>query len=260
MKSLRELLIDCRIELRKLSRDFQKSELCDRLDMAIQNAANATPQAEPGPTVNEAALNSGSEKGQTASQVALAWQTASRDLKFSDPAIHARLSEKVMRLLGAKSLVDPATEIVQLEEQIAALRKEITTRDRIAQSIELERDAVLGALATAVPDLKDGGDRLGVALARVNWLAAEAEKATRGGGSTSSTSSGPRAPEPEDMVPSPELLEAVAAGATGFSKDQREWSIGEAMVVTGFQFTPVELIEKGDAAVAKMIVAARRNS
>ena len=45
MKDLRSLLIDCRIELRKLSRDFQKTELCERLDLAIQSAINASTAA-----------------------------------------------------------------------------------------------------------------------------------------------------------------------------------------------------------------------
>src|SRR5690606_40728346 len=111
MKDLRALLIDCRIELRKLSRDFQKTELCERLGLAIQHlssaeAAPARAATDHGPTP---------EKAQTVSQVALAWQTAARDLKCSDPAIHARLSEKVMRLLETRALVDPATEILQLE-------------------------------------------------------------------------------------------------------------------------------------------------
>ena len=43
-----------------------------------------------------------------------------------------------------------------------------------------------------------------------------------------------------------------------FNKEQREWCVGEAMVVTGFQFTPVELIEKGDAAMARLILDARK--
>ena len=67
-------------------------------------------------------------------------------------------------------------------------------------------------------------------------------------------------PDPQDTVPSPERIAAVAAGAGGFTKEQREWSIGEAMVVTGFQFTPVELIAQGDAAVAKLILDARKGA
>lgn len=261
MKDLRSLLIDCRIELRKLSRDFQKSELCDRLDLAIQSAATGTFVPSGEAPVNEAAPSASvaPEKGQTVSQVALAWQTAARDLKFSDPAIHARLSEKVIRLLGARSLVDPGTEILELEQKIAVLRSEIATKEKAAQSLMMERDAVLGALATKVPALKDGGDRLGVALARIDWLAAEAQKGASPG-PASHSSPGKRMPEPQDTVPTPELLAAAAAGAATFNKEQREWSIGEAMVVSGFQFTPVELIAKGDAAVAQMILAARKSA
>ncbi len=252
MKDLRSLLIDCRIELRKLSRDFQKTELCERLDLAIQSAINASTTAS-ADAVNEALPP---EKAQTVSQVALAWQTAARDLKFSDPAIHARLSEKVMRLLGAKSLVDPATEIVQLEQATATMQARIGTLEKEVQALGVERDALLGALATAVPKLRDGGDRLAVALARVAWLKAEADKAADAAASPGKA--GKRAPEPQDTVPSPELLAAAAAGAAAFTKEQREWCVGEAMVLTGFSFTPVELIEKGDAAMAKIILDARK--
>lgn len=256
MTDLRSLLIDCRIELRKLARDFQKTELCERLDLAIQAQANAKaapaePQAAP---VNEAAPGLSPEKSQTVSQVALAWQTAVRDLKFSDPPIYARLGEKVMRLLAAKTLVDPATEILQLEQQVAELRKAIDAQASEQQALVSERDALLGSLANAVPKLKDSGDRLAVALARVAWLKAEAEKA-------STAVAGPatkRAPEPQDTVPSPELLGAAAAGAATFTREQREWCVGEAMVLTGFQYTPVELLEKGDSHIAKLILQARQ--
>lgn len=256
MTDLRSLLIDCRIELRKLSRDFQKTELCERLDLAIQAQANAkaAPAAPAAPAVNEAAPGVAPEKGQTVSQVALAWQTAVRDLKFSDPAIYARVGEKVMRLLAAKTLVDPATEIVQLEKQVAELRQSIDAQLKDQQAMAAERDALLGSLANAVPKLKDGGDRLAVALARVAWLKAEAEKAV----TAAAKPSAQRVPEPQDTVPSPELLAAAAAGAATFTREQREWCVGEAMVLTGFQFTPVELLEKGDANVAQLILQARQ--
>lgn len=251
MKDLRALLIDCRIELRKLARDFQKSELCERLDLAIQQAANASlsPPPEPATQASDAPAT---EKTQTVSQVALAWQTAARDLKFSDPAIHARLGEKVMRLLGAKTLSDPASEIIQLEGMVKAAEARIAQLEKAHKALETERDALLGALADAAPALKDGGDRLAVGLARVSWLKTEAGK------SASAPAPGKRAPEPQDTVPTPELLQAAAAGAASFSKEQREWCVGEAMVVTGFQFTPVELIEKGDAAMARLILDARK--
>jgi hypothetical protein len=256
MNDLRALLIDCRIELRKLARDFQKTELCEKLDLAIQAqssaGADATPAADP--SVNEAAPGVPPEKSQAASQVALAWQTAVRDLKFSDPAIYARLGEKVMRLLATKTLVDPATEIVQLEAQVAELQKAVAAQEAQAKSMLAEREALLGSLANAVPALKEGGDRLAVALARVAWLKAEAGKAA----SAAQSPAAKRAAEPEDTVPSPELLAAAAAGAATLSKEQREWCVGEAMVLTGFQHTPVELLEKGDSHLAKLIVSARQ--
>ncbi len=252
MKDLRSLLIDCRIELRKLSRDFQKTELCERLDLAIQNATNAA-QAEAAPATDARAAVA-PEKAQTASQVALAWQTAARDLKFSDPAIHARLGERVMRLLGSKTLVDPATEILELEQKLKHLTENLTAAELKREAVSVERDSLLGALATAAPTLKDGGDRLAVALARVAWLRTEAEKAAAGvpakGGKT--------LPDPQDTVPGDQLLGAVAAGAAVLSKEQREWCVGEAMVLTGFQYTPVELLEKGEAAVARIILDARK--
>lgn len=254
MKDLRALLIDCRIELRKLSRDFQKTELCERLDLAIQHLINA--EAAPA----RAATDHGPtpEKAQTVSQVALAWQTAARDLKFSDPAIHARLSEKVMRLLETRTLVDPATEILQLEAEVEKLKQQIAGLEKSMQTLGVERDALLGALASAVPQLKDGGDRLAVGMARISWLKTEAEKAAAG-----TAGSGPvkkKVPDPGDTVPGPDLLQAVAAGAATLSKEQREWCVGEAMVLSGFQFTPVELLEKGEAALARMILDARKQA
>lgn len=254
MKDLRSLLIDCRIELRKQARDFQKSELCERLDLAIQAQSTATASAALAVATNEAAPGAGPEKSQTVSQVALAWQTAARDLKFSDPAIYTRLGEKVMRLLSAKTLVDPATEILQLEAKLAELQKELDASAKAQQALSVEHDALLGAVAKAVPKLKDGGDRLAVALARLAWLKAEADKVASGAPAAAAT----RAPEPQDTVPTPELLGAVAAGAATLSKEQREWCVGEAMVLTGFQYTPVELLEKGDAHVARLIVDARK--
>ena len=253
MKDLRSLLIDCRIELRKLARDFQKTELCERLDLAIQQASNASLPSAP-EVAMQASDAPPSEKTQTVSQVALAWQTAARDLKFSDPAIHARLGEKVMRLLGSKSLADPATEILQLEGMLKAAEGKLAAQEQALKALEVERDALLGALADAAPGLKDGGDRLAVALARVAWLKAEAEKA----GTAAAKPSAQRAPEPQDTVPSPELLAAAAAGAATFTREQREWCVGEAMVLTGFQYTPVELLEKGDSHVAQLILQTRQ--
>src|SRR5690606_40731334 len=100
-----------------------------------------------------------------------------RDVKFSDPAINARLGVKVMRLLETRTLVDPATEILQLEAEVEKLKQQIAGREKSMQTLGVERDALLGALASAVPQLKDGGDRLAVGMARISCLKPEADQA-----------------------------------------------------------------------------------
>lgn len=261
MKELRDLLIDCRIELRKLVRDFQKTEICERLDLAIQTVSQmqaAPTKAERPREESENDNPAPSVKSATTNQVGLAWQTAARDLKFSDPPLYERLSEKVMRLLEQKTMVDPVTELKQLGDELAAVRAKNFSDAKLRTALESERDTLLGALAIAVPQLTDTGDRVGVALARIDWLiqhGAAKAPASGGSGGGSGASAGP---PPEGPIPTADILKAVADGLRPFSKEQREWSVGEAMVLSGFQYTPVELIEKGDAHIARIIVDARK--
>lgn len=253
MKQLRTLLIDCRIELRKLVREFHKTELCERLDVAVQSLANAEGV--------ELDLKSGAaptqqtvrEVKETSNQVALAWQTAARDLKFSHPSLYDQLSKKVMSKLGAKTLVDQVDELRQLEDTVSEMKKREQVLDLQRQQLEVERDTLLGALATAVPELGDGGDKIGVALSRIDWLKSQAQK---GGGSR--VSAGAAASEEENRIPSAEVLAIVASGSRRFTNAQREWCVGEAMVLSGFALTPMELIEQGDAKIAKIITDAQR--
>jgi hypothetical protein len=252
MKELRTLLIDCRIELRKLVRDFHKTELCERLDVAVQSLGAAggaemdLKQAPSASTVREVK--------ETSNQVALAWQTAARDLKFSHPTLYDQLSKKVMSKLGVKTLVDQVDELRQLEDTVGEMKKREQMLDKQRGQIEVERDALLGALATAVPELADGGDRIGVALSRIEFLKNQAEK---GGGRAGSRPSAAAAEE-ENRIPSPEVIAMVAAGSRRFTNSQREYCVGEAMVLSGFALTPMELIEQGDARIAEIIAKAQR--
>lgn len=249
MKQLRTLLIDCRIELRKLVREFHKTELCERLDVAVQSLASAEGvelDLKSPPTANTVR-----EIKETSNQVALAWQMAARDLKFSNPALYDAMSKKVMTRLGTKTLVDQVDELKQLEDTADELKKQTASAEKAREAMEAERDTLLGALASAVPELADGGDRLGVALARIEWLKSQMSK---GGGQRSTASV---VNEEENRVPSPEILAVVAAGTRKFTNAQREWCVGEAMVLSGFQLTPMELIEQGDAKIAKIITEAQ---
>jgi len=250
MKQLRMLLIDCRIELRKLVRDFHKTELCERLDVAMQTLAAATPVELDAKSPPPAA--SAREIKETSNQVALAWQMAARDLKFSDRPLYDAMSKKVLARIGSKTLVDQVDELRQLEDAVAGMQEQQAAAEQARLAREAERDAVLGALATAVPELDDGGDRIGVALARIGWLKAQAVKAAPSQARSTIN-------EEESRVPSAEILAVIAAGARQFTNAQREWCVGEAMVLSGFQFTPMELIEQGDARIAKIIIESMRS-
>lgn len=254
MKQLRTLLIDCRIELRKLVREFHKTELCERLDVAVQSLANADGtevDLKSGAPPTQATVR---EVKETSNQVALAWQTAARDLKFSHPSLYDQLSKKVMSKLGAKTLVDQVDELRQLEDTIGEMKKREVVLDKQRSQLEVERDTLLGALATAVPELGDGGDRIGVALSRIDWLKSQAQK----GGGGERLSARAAASEEENRIPSAEVLAIVASGSRRFTNAQREWCVGEAMVLSGFALTPMELIEQGDAKIAKIITDAQR--
>lgn len=248
MNDLRNVLIDCRIELRKLLRDFQKTELCARLDAAIQALPKISTDEDsphPVPVANTP------EKTPAPNQVAMAWQAAARGLKFSDPALYEALYKKVMARLETKAMVDQATELRQLEEALTQAQLRHQSAEQSQKALESERDTLLGALASAVPELRDGGDRVAVALARIDWLKAQRAK-------TATREPAKITIEPEAPMPSAEVLAAVAAGARKFTDLQREWSVGEAMVLSGFQLTPMELIEQGDAQIARIITQAKR--
>ena len=278
MKDLRALLIDCHIELRKAVRDFEKSELCDRINAAIVEAAKAAQNPAPAAAPVESAPAPASSaaaaeppgKTQTANQVGLAWQTAARDLRFSHPHVYEALGQRVMNLLGQKSMVDPANEIEQLNKSVLVARKLKEMADQQRGEAYAERDAALklrdelmGALAGAVPELDDSGDAMATAFARVQELQRRASVGGVGGGSGRSYgggngAAGPSAPV-EGPIPSEDALKAIAEGKRKFTKEQQEWALGEAMVLCGFRQTHVELLEQGESALARMILDGRKS-
>lgn len=247
MKDLRNLLIDCRIELRKYIKDFHKTEMCDKLDAAIAEAGRS-PVAEstPEPIIKD-------NKTLTTNQVGLAWQRAARDLKFSHPDLFEKLGQDVMRLLDTKTLVDPGTELEQLGVEVEKMKAAREKIEKEQNAVKAERDAILGALATAVPQLDDSADRFATALARIEWLqTAVASRQVNSGGKGASNE-----PAVEGPVPSDEALAGIIAGSRNFTKDQLDWALGEAMVLCGFQFTPHELIQQGHPHIAQIIQDAR---
>ena len=62
------------------------------------------------------------------------------------------------------------------------------------------------------------------------------------------------APAEDPRVPSQALLHAVAAGTAHLSDAHRDWCLAEAMVLTGFERTPVQLMEDGEPALAALVL------
>jgi hypothetical protein len=242
LKSLRSLLTEALEVLRQAVPEFEDHPLGEKLEKTLRDLTGELLPKADGPVKA------------TAQQVALAWQAACRDLKFSHPALHEELHTRVMRTLDERELIDPASELLQLESQV----KKAEARFKLAQERMIERDraflvlsrqvdALCKALAEAAPQVVGVSDPHTLALQRIAELAAgKAAPPARKGAQRSAM---------DDQVPSRVVLEAVAAGQRQFTKDQRDWSVTECLGLTGWQHTPIELMEFGDAWMAEKILA-----
>jgi hypothetical protein len=227
---IRHLLLDCRAALRRVDPGFADSALGQQLDDTILELGHAAPAAAAAP-----------EPGtRTAGQVALAWQTAARDLRFSHPELHAQLGARVLGLLDLDELHDPADEIIALQARL----QQAEARQR---GIADELAALQRTLADAVPVLDGNVPAAEAARLRVRQLV---EAATRGGGLPKP---GAEAPAGSVML-SKEQLRAVAEGRRALSRDERDWCVGEAMVLSGFSQSPADLLAAGEAALARLIL------
>ena len=229
MKQIRNLLLDCRAALRRADPAFAQSPLSEQLDdtiLELGKAAQAAPEiAEP--------------ETRTAQQVALAWQTAARDLRFSHPELHAQLSARVLQLLDLDTMRDPAAEIAALQAQ---LQQQAAKHEQDAAELLSLRQA----LADATPPLDGNVPPAEAARLRLRQLV---EAATRGGGLPK-----PAPAEAAGGMLSRAQLQEVADGRRALSRDERDWCVGEAMVLSGFSQTPVQLLAGGEAALARLIL------
>lgn len=231
MDTLLELLKDCRTALRRADPAFAQSALRARLDEAIPTRQKRVPpvdEVRPPET-------------RTGQQVAYAWQMAARDLRFSHPELHASLTERVRQLLDIDVLGDPATEIQHLQART-------DTAVAVAQAAELELADLRRALAEAVPSIND--PKIPPAEAARLRMRALLE---RGTGSTAVTPKTGQA----NLAPTRESLQAVVEGRRTLTRDERDWCMSEAMVLSGFQQTPVQLLAQGEIELARMILAAQ---
>lgn len=231
VKEIRNLLLDCRAALRKADKGFEQTPLRERLDDTIIAMGQADSR--------KVAASVEPDKP-AARRVAYAWQSVARELRHSHPELYQRLSDKVLELLDVELLEDPAGEI-------AALQARLQQQDAGLAKTAAELAALRSALAAAVPLAETvGGSEADLAQRRLQLLL---QAASQGGGLV-------RQAEVVDtsVAPSRSALQAVANGERALTSHEREWCMGEAMVLTGFQVTPVQLQERGDAALAQLVL------
>lgn len=235
-REIRNLLLDCRTALRKADGGFERSALCAQLDRTLIGLRDSERRER------EEALER--EQSVISHRVAYTWQGVARELRRTHPELHEQLSQKVLQRLGGKVPDDAA-------EEIEALRAELRQREDVLAQTAAELDALRTTLAAAVP-LPDAPGRSEAELARER-VQALLQAALQGGGLTPSAS----VPESTTGAGSPTRvsLQAVAEGRRPLTNDEREWCVGEAMVLTGFQKTPVQLLEQGDAELVRVVLA-----
>ena len=217
MKDIRNLLLDCRTALRRADKQFEDSPLADRLGDAIIGISR---EHEP-PPPSEAAVAK-----PHAQRIGYAWQAAARELRATHPEVHDLLSKRVMERLGEEVLDDAEDEIETLRGH---LRLREAANAKLAQELAMARAAAASAVAAPV--------------------------AVAAPGSVAASAAAFALPQEEDPhVPSRPLLQSVAEGKATLTASHRDWCVAEAMVLTGFERTPVQLIEEGDVALAARVL------
>ena len=140
--------------------------------------------------------------------------------------------------------------------QIARLRQDVEEAEHTRDAANLARMRVFGqlntlhkTLAAATPDFEGetGGEVQHVALRRIEWLASR-------GGTDPNAALAAKEAEMQAPMPGQAVLEAVIAGERRFTKAQLEFSVSEAIVLTGWEMTPIEIIEKGEPWLAELIL------
>jgi hypothetical protein len=140
--------------------------------------------------------------------------------------------------------------------QISRLRQDIDDAEHVRDAANLARMRVFGqlntlykTLAAASPefDAVEGSDAQHSAMRRIEWLASR-------GGTDPVAALAAKEAEMEAPMPGQAVLEAVLAGERRFTKPQLEFSLSEAIVLTNWELTPLEIMEKGEPWLAQLIL------
>jgi len=165
---------------------------------------------------------------------------------IEDPAVRAK-ADWMARF-------DQALKMLHAAESAKAQQAlDIEDAEHARDAANLSRMKVMGqlntlhkSLAAALPHIVHA-DAQQEALLRIEWL-------LKNGSGDPKAAAAAKAAELEAPMPSREVLELVIAGKRKFNKDQLEFTIGEVMVLTFWEMTPVELMEKGEAWLAQQVL------
>jgi hypothetical protein len=160
------------------------------------------------------------------------------------------------RIAWLKQLDRLDTVLKAEDQRVIRLRQDVETAERDRDAEKLQRMRVTGQLNTlqktieaATPgyDGDDDGESQHLALRRVEWLARHA-------GTDPTAMAAAREEELNAPMPGQTVLEAVIAGERQFTKAQLEFSLSEAMVLCGWELTPLEIMQKGEVWLAKLLL------
>ena len=153
--------------------------------------------------------------------------------------------------------LDRLDTVLKAEDQrVIRLRQDVENAERDRDAEKLQRMRVVGQLNTlqrtieaATPsfDGEDDGEPQHIALRRVDWLARRA-------GTDPVAMAAAREEELNAPMPGQTVLEAVLAGERSFTKAQLEFSLSEGMVLCGWELTPLEIMQKGEAWLARLLL------
>ena len=184
---------------------------------------------------------------------------------MSDP--RAQLHDLRTRIEAAPALPEKAAWLGLLDAVLAALpaaaapgpelerlRQDVEDAEHARDAANLQRMKVAGqlntlhkSLAAAAPEVSAGKDAQSDALRRIEHLATH-------GAAAPGAAQAAKAAEMDAPMPGRAVLEAVIAGERKFSKAQLEFTIAEAMVLTGWAQTPLELMAEGEPWLAALIL------
>lgn len=164
------------------------------------------------------------------------------------------LPERGDWLARLDAVIDAETAPANNPAQLARLRQDVEDAEHARDAANLQRMKVAGqlntlhkTLAAAAPQVQAGKDAQSDALKRIEWLA-------RNGGDSPEAAEAAKAAEMDAPMPGRAVLEAVISGERKFTKAQLEFTIAEAMVLTGWAQTPLELMQQGEPWLAELVL------